>query len=128
MLYSAFTIQPLLYIGPVSDDAVTGSETASGHYDSWGSLQILEEIGRGGTVQLVYVAPAADAAIASTLGFLLSPKSAYVSGQVVRVGTKGATAAEPVADWKRPLAGKVALVTGAGRGIGEEIARVPVSD
>jgi serine/threonine protein kinase len=32
----------------VSDDAVTGSETASGHYDSWGSLQILEEIGRGG--------------------------------------------------------------------------------
>lgn len=83
-----------------------------------------KEIGRGGTVQLVYVAPAADAAVQSTLAFLLSPKSAYVSGQVVRVGATGSTAAEPVADWGRPLAGKVALVTGASRGIGEEIARV----
>ena len=42
-----------------------------------------KEIGRGGAVQLVYVTPAADGAITSTLGFLLSPKSAYVSGQVV---------------------------------------------
>ena len=74
-----------------------------------------KEIGRGSTVQLVYVAPAADAATASTLGFLLSPKSAYVSGQVVRIGVTGATAAEPVEDWTRPLAGKVALVTGASR-------------
>src|SRR5262249_34241357 len=62
---------------------------------------LAKEVGRGGTAQLVYVADGAEGAVASTLGFLLSPKSAYVSGQVVRVGTSTLEAVEP-ADWQRP--------------------------
>lgn len=65
----------------------------------------------------------AEAAVDSTLAFLLSPKSAYVSGQVVRIGAQGSKSA-PTVDWARPLAGKIAIVTGASRGIGEQIARV----
>ncbi|HTA12677.1 MAG TPA: 3-oxoacyl-ACP reductase [Solirubrobacteraceae bacterium] len=83
-----------------------------------------KELGRGATVQLVLVAPDAGAGLASTLRFLLSPRSAYVSGQVIHVGAPGASAAAVPAqlDWERPQAGRVALVTGASRGIGEAIA------
>ena len=41
---------------------------------------------RGSTAQLVYVAEGAEDELDSTLRFLLSPRSAYVSGQVVAVG------------------------------------------
>ncbi|CAN5396187.1 3-oxoacyl-ACP reductase [soil metagenome] len=87
-----------------------------------------KEIGRGSTVQLVYVADGAEGGVASTLGFLLSPKSAYVSGQVVRIGAQGTKTDVPTADLLHPLAGKIALVTGASRGIGEEVARVLARD
>ena len=91
-----------------------------------------KEVGNGATVQLVYVAEGADPGLTSTLAFLLSPKSAYVSGQVIRVGAVGAGSAAGSAsgaavgpvDWTKPLLGRTAVVTGASRGIGEQIARV----
>ncbi len=76
--------------------------------------------GKGATAQLVYVEPGAEDQLDSTLRFLLSPRSAYVDGQVIRIA-KG-VAPTPAIDWDRPLAGKTALVTGASRGIGAAIA------
>ncbi len=108
-------------------EQVTGEERVTQRALEGFTRSLGKEVGRGGTSQLVYVASGAEGATASTLGFLLSPKSAYVSGQVVRIGTSATKAAEEP-DWQRPLAGKVALVTGAARGIGEQIARVLARD
>src|SRR5690606_696244 len=65
------------------------------------------------------VAPTAPSAVGA-LRFLLSGRSAFVDGQLVHVDSG---AGEPPAGWKRPLDGKVAVVTGGARGIGAAIAR-----
>ncbi len=85
-----------------------------------------KEVRRGSTAQLLYVRPGGEDQIESSLRFFLSPKSAYVSGQVVRVGP--AKEGPQDLDWARPLAGRTALVTGAARGIGEAIAEVLARD
>lgn len=82
-----------------------------------------KEIGRGRTVNLVRLTDASAAE--STLRFLLSPKSAYVSGQVIEVG---AEAPDGPVDWALPLLGRTALVTGAARGIGAAVAETLARD
>ncbi|MCF8167247.1 MAG: 3-oxoacyl-ACP reductase [Rhodoferax sp.] len=88
---------------------------------------LAKELKRGITVQLVYVAEGAEDQLESSLRFLLSPRCAYVSGQVVRIGVPSASVTVGM-DWAKPLAGKKVLVTGASRGIGAAIAEVMVRD
>ncbi|MFD4634241.1 3-oxoacyl-ACP reductase [Streptomyces sp. NPDC058284] len=86
---------------------------------------LAKELNRGRTANLVRVTgPIATAE--PTLRFLLSPKSAYVTGQVIETGPTETLAAP--ADWERPLAGRTALVTGAARGIGAAVAEVLTRD
>ncbi len=83
-----------------------------------------KEFKKGIAANLIYVDAGAEANLESALRFSISPRSAYVSGQVIRVSK-----AETVdIDWAKPLAGKTAVVTGASRGIGEAIAHVLARD
>ena len=83
-----------------------------------------KEFKKGIAANLIYVDDGAEANLESSLRFALSPRSAYVSGQVIRVSK-----ADTVdVDWAKPLAGKTAVVTGASRGIGEAIAHVLARD
>ncbi len=97
-----------------------------------------KELRRGATANLLQIAPDAADAIESAVRFLLSTRSAYVSGQVLAIGTLAAPAsgpAEPAGaatdtpwSWDKPLLGRKAVVTGAARGIGAVIARTLARD
>lgn len=78
---------------------------------------LAKEIGRrGATANLLYVEPGAERRITEPLRFFLSDYSTFVDGQPVTITNAGrAPRAMPA---MRPLADKVALVTGAARGIG----------
>ncbi|GEN80344.1 3-oxoacyl-ACP reductase [Actinotalea fermentans] len=89
---------------------------------------LAKELRGGATGNALVVADGVGVTAPSVVGglrFLLSGRSAYVDGQLLTVSTDGG--ALP-ADWERPLAGQVAAVTGAARGIGAAIARTLARD
>ncbi|WP_255770212.1 3-oxoacyl-ACP reductase [Pseudarthrobacter sulfonivorans] len=84
---------------------------------------LAKELRAGATANGILLAEDVQTTSPSTLGalrFFLSGRSAFVDGQFLTVSSANGTLP---ADSDRPLAGKVAVVTGAARGIGAAIAR-----
>jgi 3-oxoacyl-[acyl-carrier protein] reductase len=118
----------LVVLGSTPDEVDDAHERIAQRALEGFTRSLAKEMQRGATVALVYVSPGANAGATgceSTMRFILSAKSAYVDGQVFRVGVAEASAP---ADWNTPLAGKVGIVTGAARGIGATIAEVFARD
>jgi 3-oxoacyl-[acyl-carrier protein] reductase len=86
-----------------------------------------KEVGRkGATANLVRVDGDAQGRVPPVLRYLLSTRSAFVTGQPIRVSLQAApaTGSDGEVPWTRPLEGKVVLVTGAARGIGAATVRL----
>ncbi|PTT67965.1 3-oxoacyl-ACP reductase [Arthrobacter sp. HMWF013] len=107
---------------PVTDD-VTPAEAAARQGVDGFLRSLAMELRAGATGNGILLGDAVETTSPSTLAavrFLLSGRSAYVDGQFLTVTSPDG---QLPADFDRPLAGKVAVVTGAARGIGAAIAR-----
>lgn len=105
---------------PLDDDSV---EEAAAQRALEGFVRsVAKEIGRSGaTANLVTVVRGAESRLAPVLRFVLSPRSAFVTAQPIVVDARARNIAE--FGLTRPLEKRVALVTGAARGIGAATAR-----
>lgn len=81
---------------------------------------VAKELRDGATANLLLLADDADPGAAdSAVRFLLSARSAYVDGQVIRIGPTDVPAANG-----SPHSGRVVVITGAARGIGAATSEV----
>jgi len=109
----------LVVIGRSAAAAGTVSESAARAALVGFVKSVSKEVGRkGSTANLLTVEEGAEDGLEGPLRFLIEHRSAYVTGQVLHVSS---TSVDGV--WASPLEGKVALVTGCARGIGEATAR-----
>lgn len=118
----------VVVMGNTPDEVLDANERIAQRALEGFTRSLAKEMRHGATVALVYVSPAAGSGASgceSTMRFILSAKSAYVDGQVFRVGAAESSAPT---DWNTPLAGMVGIVTGAARGIGAVIAEVFARD
>jgi 3-oxoacyl-[acyl-carrier protein] reductase len=106
----------------VSEATSAASAAARGALDGF-VRSLAKEVGRrGATAQLLIVHAGAETRVPPVLRFFLSGRSAFVTGQTITIDCRVPAPAEPAV--VRPLEHKVALVTGAARGIGAATARL----
>lgn len=114
----------VVIVAPDPDGAQSVTQRAAWQGIDGLNRSLGKELRAGATSNLIYVTDdTPPAALTSTLLFLLEGRSAFVSGQMWRVGT-----AEVRATTSQPLTGLVIAVTGAARGIGAKIAEVLARD
>lgn len=85
---------------------------------------LAKEVGKNGiTCQLLQSAPHAEKQLIAPITFFTSPSSAYITGQNLRVQPGTSIPVTSIASANSDsLIGKIAVVTGASRGIGKSIA------
>lgn len=110
--------------GTPADTAAQEPTVAAARQGVVGMLRSVAQEMRGGTTAngiLIADGVAADApSVVGALRFFLSGRSAFVDGQFLTVSDERG---EPIENWDQPVSDKVAVVTGAARGIGAQIAR-----
>jgi len=110
----------VVLLGRAPADAGNASSAAAATALRGFTRSFAKEVGKkGATVNLLEVGRGADQALAGPLRFLLSEHATYITGQTLVLGNPGAQSGDK---FFAPLSGKVAVVTGAARGIGAAIA------
>lgn len=104
------------------DEQITGEQRIFSQGLEGVIRSLAQEVGPFGTTANLLRVPASSRQhLGSVLRFFGSERSAYVSGQTLRVGEHLDT--DHDVDWSSSLVGQTAVVTGAARGIGRTIAK-----
>lgn len=107
----------VLILGRPADTATSVSQAAARAALDGFNRSVAKELGgKGATSNLLLIEEGADARAAAPIRFFLSAASAFVTAQPLRISALATS--DDNDPWTRPLSGKVAVVTGAARGIG----------